>query len=509
MIIIQDDGGVVARGTRIVLGADMTLTEDATGLPVINAVLAGGSVSGSGTTGTIPKWSSSSALTDSIITESGGAISVAGGLTASGDVLIGTTTAATAVPRLDVVGTIALVLSDIVTNSTEKLLRFGLRHYTNAEEPVALLTGRSNASASIIAMGGGITALFNAATELQFYTAANTTTVTGTLRLSISSTGAANFQSNAVSMGALTAASGAFTTPLPTSETAAKVVSVVGGVGIDATAGENPSLSLDVGELTIGPVPLEGTDYIVALNSTLTRRQLISSIPLSSFNDDITGGFGDITRVNITAGTGLTGSVNTASGDHVQTITPDFNALALPAGSLIISDHFVVVDGTATRKERIDQIEVGLFANAEGYTTNTGDITRVNITAGDGLSGDVNTASGDHVQTINVDTTVIRTTGAQTIGGLKTFTSILRGPVGSAAAPAFSFPSPENDCGMYRSATNQVSFSTNGLELLRLNGARRVQLHDGGVVTNVAGVVVSTSAPVSQDNVEGTIWCEV
>ena len=32
------------------------------------------------------------------------------------------------------------------------------------------------------------------------------------------------------------------------------------------------------------------------------------------------GGSGDITRVNITAGTGLTGSQNTASGDHTQTL---------------------------------------------------------------------------------------------------------------------------------------------------------------------------------------------
>ena len=35
--------------------------------------------------------------------------------------------------------------------------------------------------------------------------------------------------------------------------------------------------------------------------------------------------------------------------------------------------------------------------------TSTGDITRVNITAGDGLSGDVDTTSGDHTQTIDVE----------------------------------------------------------------------------------------------------------
>ena len=37
-----------------------------------------------------------------------------------------------------------------------------------------------------------------------------------------------------------------------------------------------------------------------------------------------------------------------------------------------------------------------------GYTTNVGDITRVNITAGDGLTGTQDTTSGTHTQTINV-----------------------------------------------------------------------------------------------------------
>ena len=77
----------------------------------------------------------------------------------------------------------------------------------------------------------------------------------------------------------------------------------------------------------------------------------------------------------------------------------------------------------------------------------SGDITQVNITAGNGLSGtSVNTTSGAHIQTLTVgqgtgitvnassvavDSTVIRTTGTQTIGGLKTFTTI---PVVGTAA---------------------------------------------------------------------------
>lgn len=42
------------------------------------------------------------------------------------------------------------------------------------------------------------------------------------------------------------------------------------------------------------------------------------------------------------------------------------------------------------------------FVTGLGYTSNAGDITRVNITAGAGLTGTVDTTSGDHTQTINV-----------------------------------------------------------------------------------------------------------
>ncbi len=131
---------------------------------------------------------------------------------------------------------------------------------------------------------------------------------------------------------------------IATTYTAAKVVSVSGGTGVDSSGGENPSLTFDAAELGLGAT-LIASDHLVAANGGVSNRQVISSIPLSIFNNDV------------------------------------------------------------------------------GWTTNTGDITRVNIAAGDGLSGDADTTSGDHTQTIDVDSTVIRTTGTQTLGGAKQFTS--------------------------------------------------------------------------------------
>jgi len=69
-----------------------------------------------------------------------------------------------------------------------------------------------------------------------------------------------------------------------------------------------------------------------------------------------------------------------------------------PIPSLSIVTGAVTNGGSALATgDQIYDFVLGL-----GYTDNIGDITRVNITAGDGLTGTVDTTSGDHTQTINV-----------------------------------------------------------------------------------------------------------
>jgi len=74
------------------------------------------------------------------------------------------------------------------TNNQDKFSRIGSFHYTNAEEHVSLMFTQSSASASIINIGGG-TGNMNAATQINFFTAANNITTTGTSRLLITSGG--------------------------------------------------------------------------------------------------------------------------------------------------------------------------------------------------------------------------------------------------------------------------------------------------------------------------------
>ena len=73
-------------------------------------------------------------------------------------------------------------------NNANKDGRFAGAHYVNAEEPIGIIRCTSGATASELHMGGG-TSLVNAATQLSFYTAANTTTTGGTERLRIGSGG--------------------------------------------------------------------------------------------------------------------------------------------------------------------------------------------------------------------------------------------------------------------------------------------------------------------------------
>lgn len=74
------------------------------------------------------------------------------------------------------------------TDATNKYGRMAIPHYTNAEEPATVFVGYSTVTDNTLQFGGG-TSVGNAATLLQFFTAANNTTTLGTERMRISSSG--------------------------------------------------------------------------------------------------------------------------------------------------------------------------------------------------------------------------------------------------------------------------------------------------------------------------------
>jgi hypothetical protein len=70
MLIFRD--GVAdneKRGSVLVIGSNLVLTETADGLPQLSASLAGGTVSGSGSTGRLARWTGSTAIGDSLLSD--------------------------------------------------------------------------------------------------------------------------------------------------------------------------------------------------------------------------------------------------------------------------------------------------------------------------------------------------------------------------------------------------------------------------------------------------------
>ena len=87
-------------------------------------------------------------------------------------------------------GTTAGTLSD----NTDKACRIGSYHYDTDEEPFGILVASGTNGANTLNFGGG-TSLMNAATAIQFTTAANSTTTSGSTRMIINSSGHVNIGS--------------------------------------------------------------------------------------------------------------------------------------------------------------------------------------------------------------------------------------------------------------------------------------------------------------------------
>jgi hypothetical protein len=119
------------------------------------------------------------------------------------------------------------------------------------------------------------------------------------------------------------------------------------------------------------------SDYMVLLDGgTAQRKKKISTITLSDFQNDLgnygnwTQNTGDITRVNITAGTGLSGSVDTTAGDHTQTLAVDLSELSdMTADVVGTQDELILLDNGADRRKLISEIKLSQFNNDPGFIT--------------------------------------------------------------------------------------------------------------------------------------------
>jgi hypothetical protein len=87
---------------------------------------------------------------------------------------------------------IQILFADATADATQKVGRMGVPHYTNSEEPVAVAVVVNSSGGNEVRLGGG-TGVFNAATAITFYTGATPTTTTGTVRMTLDTSGDLTF----------------------------------------------------------------------------------------------------------------------------------------------------------------------------------------------------------------------------------------------------------------------------------------------------------------------------
>jgi len=268
--------------------------------------------------------------------------------------------------------------------------------------------------------------------------------------------------------------------------TGAVTLNAVGGTGI--TAGAN-DISLDLATATTrGGVELfSNTDQSVAANAVSSTAGRTYGIQLNSANQAVVnvpwvaGAGGGIALTDLSATTASPGTTGLAydNTSGVFTYTPavaitNNNQLTNGAG-YTTNTGTVTPSSTDTFTNKSGAISQ--WTNDSGYTTNTGDIT--GVTAGDGLSGGGTTGT----VTVDVDSTVVRTSGVQTISGQKNFNdvirinntnAILRLTAGTSNPATIQFGDVNDfDIGKiaYNNSDNSMAFTTSTGERARITSA--------------------------------------
>jgi hypothetical protein len=114
--------------------------------------------------------------------------------TSGGKVSIGTSTPLSTSGGLDIAsGGIGLVVGaeNVLSTRTDSTIKYGriaVPHYLTAEEPAAMIMASSQSASNTVSIGGG-SSLTNATNIIQFFTAANNITTTGTERMRIDKEG--------------------------------------------------------------------------------------------------------------------------------------------------------------------------------------------------------------------------------------------------------------------------------------------------------------------------------
>ena len=227
-----------------------------------------------------------------------------------------------------------------------------------------------------------------------------------------------------------------------------KVASGVPSWAADANAGGTVTSIVAGTGLTGGTITTSGTiavDYAGTNNFILEAQDLSSSniedgfkILYSDTSNDVS--FGNVSDLPFTANVGTVTAV-TATAPLVATVTGSAIDISIPAATTSANGYLTAVDW-ATFNGKSDEEGTVTSVTAGTGMTQTGTSTinpTLNVIGGDGITVGTNE--------VRVDSTVVRTAGAQTIAGVKTFSdqvTIPTTPVASTDAASKNYVDSSN-----------------------------------------------------------------
>lgn len=251
------------------------------------------------------------------------------------------------------------------------------------------------------------------------------------------------------------------------------------------------------------------------INATpLTHSHVVSDI--TNFNTSVSGLLPTIANSGdnrILTSTGSTLGINAEANLTFDGTNLNLNNQTASTIASFDSSKNLVSLSTATYPSLTELSYVKGVTSALQTQIDTKAATSTTITAGSGLAGGgslaanrtIDIGQGDGItvsaDSIAVDSTVIRTTGVQTMSGAKTFIAQTVFASGTAAAPGISILGDTDTglCQISSVGTNSLSISTSGVERVRFASNGDVQINTGRTISGGTGGALFGNNGINND----------